>query len=282
MSECSGDYVKWIYEWFGDCVSTTREYFGFYIGLLPTIIWIYALIPQIILNFKNHSAEAVSFFYYMVGLSGDIANLVGVILNHGLITQKFQATWGTIADGTVLLQFVWYHWIKPRITGQRIRDPGVETINTIPLVPFLVKASASALVYSASPDNRPVVGVNPYDKDHLLGTLLGWFCGISYVSGRIPQVVKNFQRKTTEGLSLTYWISSFCANSTYGISIFLKDSSLNYIWSQAPWLLSSWGCLPLDLTVLIQFCYYKRKNRKQVIADYITPEPSTEVESVTY
>ncbi|OHT13950.1 PQ loop repeat family protein [Tritrichomonas foetus] len=289
MTECTGDYVKWIYDWFGDCVVETRDYWSFAICLFPTIIWIYAIAPQIFLNFKNHSAEAVSLLYYFFSVSGDISNCVGLFLNHGLITQKFCIFWAIFADGTVFSQYVYYHWVRPYFTGEKYVDPGESNDGYEPIagngaglavLPLLGKtAAATASILSKNPILK---NDNPYSKENLPGTLLGWYSGITFAGGRIPQIVKNFKRKRTTGLSLTYWTSSFFANSFYGISVLLKDNSWNYIWKQAPWLLGSWGCLPFDLTVLIQFAYYRRKKKNTESTLLTTTEASNEQIDTTF
>lgn len=251
MPNCTGDYIIWIDEWFGDCVESSRELAGFVVGLFPTIIWIYAQLPQIILNFKNHSAEAVSLTYYLFCVSGDVANLFALFMNESLVTQKFTAIWGLFADGSTMCQYIYYHWIKPWWTGEPYIDPGEDEVKipNIPVLPLLISTAAA-------------LSGDPYDKDNLFGTILGWYSGFTFVVARIPQAMKNCKRKRTTGLSLVFWISSVFANSFYGISIFLKDSSLKYVWSQMPWLLGSWGCLPIDFTILGQFVYYRLKNKK--------------------
>ena len=264
-TECEGDYVKWIYNIFGDCVVTAQDKVAFVFGLLVTLTWIYAQLPQIILNFKNHSAEAVSLSYYIFVVSGDIANLVAVFLNDTMVTQKFAAIWGVLADGSVMLQYIYYHWVRPWLTGEPYIDPGaseVECYNdinerlrdegvNIPMGPLIIASAASL-----DPDD-------PYSSKNLVGTLLGWFGGFTFVAGRLPQVLKNCRRKRTTGLSLQFWICSVFANSCYGISILTKSPTWHYLWKQMPWFFGSVGCLPLDITILIQFCYYRWKNNKR-------------------
>lgn len=257
--ECSGDYVHWIYNWFGDCVVTVQDKVAFGFGLMVTITWIYASLPQIILNFMNHSAEAVSLPYYFFMITGEISNVVSVFLNNTMVTQKFAALWGLASDLIGVSQFIYYHWIHPWFTGIPYYDPGADELEPsqvedpvhIPLVPLLVSSAASL---SMSSDN-------PYSSQNLLGTCLGWVGAFTFVTGRIPQVIKNFRRKRTVGLAVQFWICSVFANVCYGISLITKNPTWGYLWQQMPWFVGSVGCLPLDFIILGQFCYYRWKNK---------------------
>lgn len=259
MVDCSGEYVVWIHDIFGDCVSTTRDWVAFVFGLMVTVIWLYAQLPQIVLNFRNHSAEALSVTYYLFVVGAGIVNVVACFLNETMVTQKIAAIWGVFSDGTTLLQYIYYHWVKPWWTGEPCIDPGAneesdetyiaDTLPAIPTTPLLI---ASATCISSDPDD-------PYSRQNLVGTLLGWIGGIPPVVARVPQVVKNWKRQRTTGLSLTFWISSVCANACYGISIVTKEPTWEYFWKQLPWFVGSAGCLPFDITILIQFCYYRKK-----------------------
>lgn len=257
--ECEGDYIHWIYDWWGDCVVTTRDKVAFAFGLAVTLIWIYAQLPQIILNFRNHSAEAISLPCYLLSASGDLAGLIAVFLSETMVTQKFNACWGVLADTTSTLQYVWYHTVRPWCTGEAPIDPGVDELSPRldgnPMLPVLPLLMATANGFKSD---------DQYGPGHRVGMVLAWYSGTDFVFGRSLQVVKNCRRHRTTGLSISFWLLSFSANLCYGISIFVKDPTWTYIWKQFPYLLGSVGCLQLDFTVMMQFLYYRmRKGRRQ-------------------
>lgn len=270
MPNCTGDYIEWIDKYLGECVETDRDLAGFIVGLLPTVIWIFAQLPQIILNFKNRSAEAISLVYYFFVITGDISNMVGLWMNRALVTQKVLAIWGIFADITVMLQYVVFHWVVPWFTGVPCIDPGADDVDIpkAPILPLLMAATVS-------------ISDNPYDKDNILGSILGWYSGLTFVVGRIPQAYKNYKRKRTTGLSIIFWISSASANILYGLTLFIKDSSWKYVWAQMPWIFGAWGCLPVDFTIIGQFIYYRWLNKKRTGASY-TDIDSTSIESFQY
>lgn len=241
MPNCTEPYVHWIDDAFGQCVSGIRQEIGFGLGLSSTIIWMWAQLPQIYMNFKNRSVEGLSFAFLCLLVTGDTCNLVGAILNGGLVTQIITAIWFMFVDGFCAAQYVYFYWIRPKC--QRNRDVVVSDGARIPAAPLLV-AGAAAL------------GTGPYEPPLLYGTLLGWFSAVAYASSRTPQIVKNFRRKKTEGLSIQFFVCAVLGNGTYAASIFLADPHWPYIWSQFPWLVGSAGLLFFDFTVLGQFLVY--------------------------
>lgn len=254
-NQCPDNRVKWIYNTFGECVTNTRQQFGFWIGLSSTVIWMYAQIPQIIMNFKSKNVEALSFPFLCLLVTGDICNLVGAIITHGLVTQIITATWFVAVDVFCLLQYIVFHWIIPSI-HKRKQSFSYSSSNYEDDAVF----SPTPLLIAAAVASSPT---NPYKPPALYGTLLGWASAISYISSRTPQIVKNCKRKHTDGLSIQFFISAVLGNTTYGVSIFLKDYHWPYIWQQFPWLAGSLGILFFDFTVLGQFLAYDRKHKKE-------------------
>ncbi|OHT05071.1 PQ loop repeat family protein [Tritrichomonas foetus] len=215
----------------------------------------YAQIPQIILNFKRKSTDGLSFAFLCLLVAGDLCNLLGALINHGLVTQIITASWFLIVDGFCVSQYFYYVWIRPKCSKKfRQENEGLikGEYDALPAIPLLL-AAASA---QSLPSPRNTVYPNPYLPPELYGTILGWGSAISYISSRTPQIVKNCRRKKTEGVSCQFFISAVLGNTTYAASIFLKDPHWGYIWGQFPWLVGSAGILFFDFTVLFQFLFY--------------------------
>jgi uncharacterized protein with PQ loop repeat len=250
-------YVHWIAKVFKQCIAGARQQVGFGLGLASTLIWVWAQLPQIYMNWRLSSAEGLSFKFLMLLLAGDICNFTGAMLNLGLVTQLITAIWFMVVDGFCLSQYIYYTWIRPRcVKGGKEYDTIPESEGHRPspfkagLVPLLATAGAAL---SAA---KPTLGSSPYDKDNILGTLLGWFSACSYISSRCPQIIKNFRRRKTDGLSVQFFWSAVLGNTTYAASILLIDPSWPAIWAQFPWLVGSAGILFFDATVLLQFLFF--------------------------
>jgi hypothetical protein len=66
-------------------------------------------------------------------------------------------------------------------------------------------------------------------------------------------------------------VSAIFGNTTYGMSIFLQDSSWDYIWMQFPWLVGSLGNVVFDVVLIRQFVRY-RKAKKIMPSDRLVSE----------
>lgn len=251
---CEEPYTHWIDDLFGQCIHGTRETVGFWMGLLATAIWMYAQIPQIVTNFKLRSTDGLSLGFLALLSCADLASLIGAILNRGLRTQIISAAWFVLDDTICALQCLYYRVIEPKCIQRDENDftPGVHQGVTLP---FLVAAAAAST--SATEPHHPYTGSS------LFGTILGWISACCYVVSRLPQIVKNFKRKKTEGLSLQFFFCALIANSSYAISIFLADTRWEWIWSQFPWLIGSAGIIPFDFLVVIQGIMYSEPEQEE-------------------
>ena len=262
-SDCPPNRIEWIYAAFGECVVTARDQASFWIGLSSTVIWMYAQIPQIIMNFKTKNVDGLSFPFLCFLVLGDLCNLVGAIITHGLITQIITATWFISVDVFCTLQYIVFKWLIPCIRRKKDEEDLQKAIQNDNGTYLLFKATPLLLAsaYSASSD--------PYKPPALYGTILGWCSAFSYISSRTPQIFRNCKRRRTDGLSCQFFISAILGNSTYCISIFLKDYHWPYIWKQFPWIVGSGGILFFDFTVLFQFfCFRKNSTVDELLSTY--------------
>ncbi len=50
----------------------------------------------------------------------------------------------------------------------------------------------------------------------MAGTVVGWVSSAFYVGSRVSQIVKNTQRRSAEGLSMSMFMAAIVANLLYG------------------------------------------------------------------
>lgn len=117
----------------------------------------------------------------------------------------------------------------------------------------------------------------------LWGQIFGYLCAVLYLGSRIPQLLLNYRRKSTEGVSMLFFLFACMGNLTYVLSIFAYEPGCarfesyddvrggcesgewargygQYILLNASWLIGSAGTLILDLMIFGQFWIYR--NRK--------------------
>lgn len=111
-----------------------------------------------------------------------------------------------------------------------------------------------------------------------LGQVFGYFCAVLYLGSRLPQILLNYRRKSTEGVSLLFFLFACIGNLTYVLSILAyspvcQGESLEqtnrcrpgeasalygrYILVNLSWLIGSLGTLFLDMCIFVQFFLYQ-------------------------
>ncbi|CZT21344.1 related to PQ loop repeat protein [Ramularia collo-cygni] len=120
-------------------------------------------------------------------------------------------------------------------------------------------------------------------KLNLWGQVFGYICAVLYLGSRVPQLLLNYRRKSTEGLNALFFLFACIGNLTYVWSILAFEpicsrhshghwrvshchpgeaSSIygQYILVNLSWLIGSLGTLFLDGAVFIQFWMYRSGN----------------------
>lgn len=108
------------------------------------------------------------------------------------------------------------------------------------------------------------------------GQVLGYISAALYLGSRVPQLLLNYRRKSTEGISMLFFLFACIGNLTYVLSIFAysPDSACKiarqcepgeagaiyakYILVNLSWLFGSLGTMMLDLGVFVQYFLYKK------------------------
>ncbi|KAL4894613.1 PQ loop repeat-domain-containing protein [Aspergillus ambiguus] len=150
---------------------------------------------------------------------------------------------------------------------------------------FLFNACAIALVCAAgvfgwyftpgSANNTPPESSDDTLEFDTLGQVFGYLCAVLYLGSRLPQILLNYRRKSTEGVSLLFFLFACIGNLTYVLSILAfspvcrGDSAGHcrpgeagaiygrYILVNLSWLIGSFGTLFLDMCIFVQFFLYQ-------------------------
>ncbi|KAF9454569.1 hypothetical protein P691DRAFT_717044 [Macrolepiota fuliginosa MF-IS2] len=106
--------------------------------------------------------------------------------------------------------------------------------------------------------------------ERVLGRIFAWLCTTLYLTSRLPQIWKNFVRKSVEGLSMYLFVFAFLGNVFYVASILFSPSmylpppqSTAFLKESIPYLLGSGGTLMFDVTIVTQSFIYKPKHKKR-------------------
>ncbi|KAF4990664.1 hypothetical protein FGRMN_8336 [Fusarium graminum] len=128
---------------------------------------------------------------------------------------------------------------------------------------------------ASSGDKHDDTNVGGGDDLHfsLSGQIFGYLCTVAYIASRLPQLILNWRRKTTDGLSMLFFLFACLGNITYVLSIFAYDPKCRhdecrpgearhiygkYILVNLSWLAGSLVTLFLDLGVFAQYFMYSK------------------------
>lgn len=118
---------------------------------------------------------------------------------------------------------------------------------------------------------------------NVLGQVFGYICAALYLGSRVPQLLLNYRRKSTEGISMLFFLFACIGNLTYVLSIVAYEPKCQhkhcregearslygrYFLVNLSWLLGSFGTLLLDAGVFVQYFLYKQRddNSEQAVA----------------
>jgi len=162
--------------------------------------------------------------------------------------------------------------------------PSPKTILLISMI-FAILANASPLAI-----NNNNAHSDPYtasDTTETIGRILSWTSTILYLGSRLPQLYKNFHRRSTAGLSPTLFIAAFFGNLFYSTSLLTNplawssyppygldgwvgpEGSERGTWFSlaAPFWLGAAGVLGLDGAVGAQFLMYGEEKKVAIVKD---------------
>ncbi|KAG5966841.1 hypothetical protein E4U58_002413 [Claviceps cyperi] len=103
------------------------------------------------------------------------------------------------------------------------------------------------------------------------GQVFGYLCAVFYIASRVPQLILNYRRKTTEGLSMLFFIFACLGNVTYVLSIVAYEPRCEhrqcesgevgrmygkYMLLNLSWLAGAFVTLLMDFIVFCQYFYY--------------------------
>lgn len=112
------------------------------------------------------------------------------------------------------------------------------------------------------------------------GQVFGYFCAVLYLGSRLPQLLLNWRRQSTEGVSMLFFLFACLGNLTYVLSIFAHEDHGDYTPDEArrrygryllvnlSWLAGSLGTLLLDMGIFIQFFLYRQVGDDEDDSDY--------------
>ncbi|KAL9034788.1 MAG: hypothetical protein Q9180_005211 [Flavoplaca navasiana] len=157
-------------------------------------------------------------------------------------------------------------------------SPGLSP-NTLLMISFLFAILAKASPIHPLTQTHASSTTDEGDSLETAGRILSWMSTLLYLGSRLPQILKNYRRRSTAGLSPILFIAAFFGNLFYSTSLLANPLAWNdappyglhgwvgeegsdritWISLAIPFFLGAAGVLAMDAIVGIQFLIYGQK-----------------------
>ncbi|KAH9859455.1 hypothetical protein IAQ61_011236 [Plenodomus lingam] len=163
-------------------------------------------------------------------------------------------------------------------TPQPTHSPLQTTVYNTSIILLVIAAGVLGWYLSAR-NSPPPSTPTPSTPLHFntYGQISGYICALLYLGSRIPQLLLNYRRKSTDGISMLFFLFACLGNLTYVLSILVykprcgragcrpeeaRRLYARYLAVNASWLLGSFGTLLLDAGVFVQYFLYREEGEE--------------------
>ncbi|XP_077429256.1 lysosomal amino acid transporter 1 homolog [Vanacampus margaritifer] len=262
---------KWVWDGLGECAQDARDMASVYLGLLSILCFMMSSLPQYYSSCKTGNMDrALSIWFLLLWLGGDTCNLVGSFLADQLPLQTYTAVYYVLADLLMLAMYLYYKMSNRMVENRRVLHVvGVACVlgftTSFAGLPGRLATQQEAI--PSSYRGRTLLSSTDlaasFTPKEIIGFSIGSISSVLYLCSRLPQIYTNFKRKSTEGVSFFLFALVILGNTTYGLSVLLKNPDKgqgenSYVIHHLPWLIGSLGTLLLDLFISAQFISYSR------------------------
>ncbi|CAE6432768.1 unnamed protein product [Rhizoctonia solani] len=253
-------------------------------------------LPQAFLHWKQKSAKGISLTMLWLWLIGDIASLVGTVVQGLLHTLIILGAINGLID--ILLIWQCYHYAKwqqfagilpflrrhtqdsgapfpsdrapsttPTLAGtdpspsdkyRRYRSALYHTLYVLLVVgiSIMVWGLVVARIRKTANLHAGEDGTDP--EFEKVGAVFGWLSMSIYTTSRYPQIYKNWKSKSCHNLSIWIFVLLVIYNITNIASILVKSTKKSYLIVNLPWIVNSSLNVILDLIIMGQFAWYRK------------------------
>jgi uncharacterized protein with PQ loop repeat len=229
------------------------------LGILSSIVWFFVLIPQLYINFKNQNSEAISLSLILLWIVGDIFSIISAQAKNISYTVIYIGVYHIIIGVLFSLQIFYYRYLNKKnryYDRQPLILDNIEELYYKHLKIIYLNEKIFLVVSISS-----IIFAFFIIKQQFIADIIGWISTFIFISSRIPQIYLNYQRNSTEGLSIYSFILVNIANLLFLASILVNLCDTNnittFIIDNLQWILGSSTTVLFDLIIFYQFQIYK-------------------------
>ncbi|KAH3673517.1 hypothetical protein WICMUC_003623 [Wickerhamomyces mucosus] len=245
-------------------------------GVLSLGTWLIAQFPQCYEIYQTKSVDGISPIFITIWIVGDLANLIGCILTNQLFFQYILATYFLACDFLLVGQFWYYgYYLKKHKYHKHHHHHHHHRVNGL-----VNSASTAALVIASNVGQSTALPILMSDDSSnpspifiiSAGTVIAWFGSACYFFARIPQLIKNYERKSTEDISPFLFGCTLFGNITYTMSILFScqfiygssEESWRFFINELPFIIGSGGTIIFDIFYFYQLWLYSGNKENNI------------------
>lgn len=230
-------------------------------GSISFCVWLVAQLPQLIETYQNKTVDGISPYFFLIWLVGDITSFVGCILTKQLYFQYVIALYFLLNDVILCGQYYYYGYYyhhKHRRHSRRQSSYGS------------IRAALPAAIIAANIVPTEALPIEIVHTESInLGVLCSWVGACCYFFARVPQLLKNYNRKSVADLSPFLFVCTLIGNLTYGTSILIScefiydDKKWDFFMNELPFLIGSAGTIIFDIVYFYQVYIYRETKEQE-------------------
>lgn len=231
------------------------------LGIIANALWLIVLIPQLYTNYILKRTDSLSLSLIISWIYGDILVIVsgylknsnqmviyGSVYHIGLIVllgcqvlyYRNKMSYTTLSNGS-------YTYVATSDTSSdTTSDTTSDTLFTHSEKRYIFFAIMSLVI------SIPLIRVYP----DVMADIFGWAALSLFVLSRIPQILLNYTRKTTHGLSMSSFVLINISNYVSLASILVDVYTYDDVLANIQWIISPFMTTILDVIIIYQSKMY--------------------------
>ena len=90
------------------------------LGILSSVVWFFVLMPQLYINFKNQSSEAISLSLILLWIVGDIFSMISAQAKGISYTVIYIALYHIVLGGLFAIQIIYYRALNKSYSSETV------------------------------------------------------------------------------------------------------------------------------------------------------------------
>lgn len=218
---------------------------SYILGIISIFFYSIIYFPQILLIYRTKNSDNLSLLMFILWSQADSLSLIGVILLNFEL-NLIVIGWYHVIIGIIMMIVILFYKKQDKI------------INTAYVFAFSV-INISLCIVLQSVINEPEL---------FIGETIGWITTSLYIIGRFPQILLNFHKKSSDGVSIMMYVWTILGNTFYISSIITFSTESGYIKTILPWIVLACVTIFLDFLLIFQCKYYSKRTPSNIINEF--------------